>query len=348
MKKILVTGGTGYIGSHTVIELLQQGYEVIVYDNLSNSSNVVLDRISSITNSSINFIQGDIRDAERLNTVFKSNNFDSVAHFAGLKAVKESVEDPIIYYENNVYGTLQLLQIMIRHNVKKLVFSSSATVYGDTSELPFREDMPSGTPTNPYGNSKLIIENLLSDIQKSDKSWRIICLRYFNPVGAHPSGLIGEDPTGIPNNLMPIITQIALGRKEFLSVFGGNYPTTDGSAIRDYIHVVDLAKVHVVALEKCNKITGYHTVNVGTGKGYSVLEVLNAFEKVNKINIPYKIVDKRVGDIAISYADTKFAKKFLSWQPALNLYDMCKDSWNWQSRNPFGYVKKTLNKYDTL
>jgi UDP-glucose 4-epimerase len=338
MKKVLVTGGMGFIGSHTVVELLQGGFEAVIYDNLSNSSLTVLRRLSQITKMPITFIEGDIRDAGRLEDVFSHHNFDAVVHFAGLKAVNESLQDPVRYYNNNVFGTLQLMEVMTNHDVKTMVFSSSATVYGSDEKVPFREEMRAGTPSNPYGMSKLMIENILSDVQKADNSWKIICLRYFNPVGAHPSGLIGEDPRGVPNNLMPYLTQTAMGRRDVLSVFGGDYPTPDGSAIRDFIHVVDLARAHVAALQKCEVGTGFHIVNVGTGTGYSVFEVLQTFEKINKVKIPFKVVDRRDGDVAVSFADTQLAERFLSWRASLDLEAMCRDSWYWQCKNPAGFA----------
>ncbi len=334
---ILVTGGTGYIGSHTIVQMLETGYEVVVYDNLSNSSSASLDRVFEITGKRAKFIEGDIRDAKKLDEVFGHYQFDGVIHFAGLKAVGESVEQPILYYNNNVFGSLQLFEVMTKHNVKKIVFSSSATVYGDPIELPLHEGMPTGVPTNPYGMSKLMIENILADLYQADRSWRIARLRYFNPVGAHPSGLIGEDPIGIPNNLMPFITQTALGKREKLSVFGDDYPTQDGSGVRDYIHVVDLAKGHLAALEKCAEETGMHTVNLGTGEGYSVLQMIKAFERVNNVSVPYQIVDRRAGDVAQCYANTQFAKHHLRWEAKLGLDEMCRDSWLWQSNNPEGF-----------
>lgn len=337
---MLVTGGAGFIGSHTVVELLQGGYEAVVYDNLSNSSPVVFERLSQITRTPITFIEGDIRDAGRLDDVFRHHNFDAVVHFAGLKAVNESVREPVRYYNNNVFGTLQLLEVMTKHDVKTMVFSSSATVYGSGAKVPFREDMRSGEPSNPYGMSKLMIENILSDIQKADNSWQIICLRYFNPVGAHPSGLIGEDPRGVPNNLMPVITQTAMGRRDVLKIFGGDYPTPDGSAIRDYIHVVDLAEAHVAALQKCREGAGFHIVNVGTGRGYSVFEILRTFESINKVKIPFEVVNRRAGDAAVSFADTELAERFLSWRASLGLEAMCRDSWHWQLTNPAGFAEQ--------
>lgn len=338
MKKLLVTGGAGYIGSHTVVELLNAGYQVVVYDNLSNSSPISLDRVFQITGKRALLIEGDIRDKQKLDSVFSQHNFDAVIHFAGLKAVGESVEQPLCYYNNNVFGSLQLFDSMEMHGVKTIVFSSSATVYGDPVQLPLHEKMPTGIPTNPYGMSKLMIENILSDLYVSDDSWRIARLRYFNPVGAHPSGLIGEDPAGIPNNLMPFITQTALGKRKFLSVFGGDYPTPDGSGIRDYIHVVDLAKGHLAALNKCFYNSGLHTVNLGTGEGYSVLQMIGAFEKVNDVSVPYEIISRRAGDVAACYADTHYAKEYLGWECELGLDEMCRDSWYWQYQNPDGFT----------
>ena len=339
MKKLFVTGGAGYIGSHTVVELMEAGYDVVVYDNLSNSSPVALDRVYEITGKRVQFIEGDIRDKQKLNEVFAQNKFDGVVHFAGLKSVSESIGQPIRYFNNNVFGSLQLLESMSNHGVKTIVFSSSASVYGDPGELPLHEKMPTGVPTNPYGMSKLMVENILSDLYVSDDSWCIGRLRYFNPVGAHPSGLIGEDSSGIPDNLMPFITQTALRKREFLSIFGGDYPTLDGSGVRDYIHVVDLAKGHLASLEKCFSGTGIHTVNLGTGEGFSVLQVVEAFEKVNKVPVQYKIVNSRAGDVASCYANTEFAEGFLGWKAELSLEDMCRDSWRWQLSNPNGYVK---------
>jgi len=337
MNKILVTGGAGYIGSHTVVEVLEAGYEVVVYDNLTNSSPVSLERVTQITGKQVTFVEGDIRDKAALNSLFSVHAFDAVIHFAGLKAVGESVEQPLKYYKNNVYGSLQLLEVMTEHNVKTIVFSSSATVYGNPVELPLHEKMPTGIPTNPYGMSKLMIENILGDLYRADSSWRIARLRYFNPVGAHSSGLIGEDPMGIPNNLMPFITQTALGKLDELSIFGDDYPTVDGSGVRDYIHVVDLAKGHLAALRKLKESKSIITVNLGTGEGYSVLQLIAAFETVNKVKVPYKIVQRREGDVASCYADTSYAKELLNWEVNLGLNDMCRDSWNWQSNNPNGY-----------
>ncbi len=335
--KILVTGGAGYIGTHTLVELIENGYEPIVFDNFVNSSEKSLQRVEQITGKKISYVNGDIRNYDSLESVFSNHEFQGVIHFAGLKAVGESVEKPILYYENNVYGSLQLLKAMAAYNVKTIVFSSSATVYGDPISLPLDESMPTGKPTNPYGMSKLMIENILTDVHKNDKSWRIVNLRYFNPVGAHESGLIGEDPTGIPNNLMPFITQTATGKREKLSVFGGDYDTHDGTGVRDYIHVVDLAKGHIQALKKTEQESGLWTINLGTGTGYSVLDIIKAFEEVSNKKIPYEIVSRRPGDVASCYADPKFAKQILGWDAKLGLNDMCCDSWRWQSNNPNGY-----------
>jgi len=336
MSKVLVTGGAGYIGSHTIVELLNAGHEVVALDNLSNASPLSLDRVETITGKRSTFVEGDVRDTALLDKIFTSHSIDAVIHFAGLKAVGKSVDKPLEYYDNNVNGSLKLFHIMRKHDVKTIIFSSSATVYGDPVELPLKESMPTGVPTNPYGMSKLMIENILGDLYTSDPSWRIARLRYFNPVGAHDSGLIGEDPTGIPNNLMPYITQTALGKLTELSVFGGDYPTPDGSGVRDYIHVVDLAKGHLAALEKCQKDNGMHTVNLGTGQGYSVLEMIKTFEHVNGVKVPYKITDRRAGDVAACYADTTLAKQSLNWIAERGLDEMCRDSWNWQNKNPDG------------
>lgn len=335
--KILVTGGAGYIGTHTLVELIENGYEPIVFDNFVNSSEKSLQRVEQITDKKISYVNGDIRDYESLESVFSSYEFQGVIHFAGLKAVGESVEKPILYYENNVYGSLQLLKAMAAFNVKTMVFSSSATVYGEPVLLPLDESMPTGRPTNPYGMSKLMIENILTDVYENDKSWRIVNLRYFNPVGAHLSGLIGEDPTGTPNNLMSFITQTAIGKRKKLSIFGGDYDTHDGTGVRDYIHVVDLAKGHIKALQKTEEESGLWTVNLGTGTGYSVLDIIKAFEKVSSRKVPYEIVSRRPGDVALCYADPKYAKRILGWEAKLGLNDMCSDSWRWQSQNPNGY-----------
>ncbi len=336
--KVLVTGGAGYIGSHTLIQLIEHGYVPVVFDNLSNASLISLERVKQITGDSLSFVQGDIRDENALNDIFAEHEFDAVIHFAGLKAVGESVAKPIMYYENNVFGSLQLFKVMAFYDVKTIVFSSSATVYGDPVSLPLNEAMPTGKPTNPYGMSKLMIENILSDIYNSDNSWRIVNLRYFNPVGAHESGLIGEDPSGIPNNLMPFITQTATGKRAKLSIFGDDYDTHDGTGVRDYIHVVDLANGHIKALQKTDQGPGLWTVNLGTGVGYSVLDIVKAFGEASGKEIPYEIVDRRPGDVAACYANPNYAKEVLGWEAKLGLAEMCADSWRWQSMNPDGYV----------
>ncbi len=334
---ILVTGGAGYIGSHTVLELLQQGSEVIVLDNLSNSSSESLKRVKQITEKEITFYQGDVQDRECLDEIFKHHNIDSVIHFAGLKSVGESVAKPIEYYQNNVQGTLTLVDAMRDAGVFKLVFSSSATVYGNPASLPIREDFPVGGTTNPYGTSKLMVEMILQDIVKSDDRFALALLRYFNPVGAHKSGLIGEDPNDIPNNLLPYISQVAVGRLEKLSVFGDDYNTKDGTGIRDYIHVVDLALGHLKALERIADNTGAHIYNLGTGNGYSVLEMVNAFEKASGQAVPYQISPRRSGDIAACYAATEKAFNELGWQAERGIDEMMQDTWRWQSNNPNGY-----------
>lgn len=339
MKTILVTGGSGYIGSHTVLQLLEKNMQVVVLDNFSNSSAVSLARVEEITGKSAVLIKGDIRDSDCLHNIFTSHNIDSVIHFAGLKAVGESVEKPLKYYENNVYGSLNLCKVMGEHNVKNIVFSSSATVYGDPIELPLHEGLPTGTPTNPYGMSKLMVELMLTDMQKADPSWNVVLLRYFNPVGAHPSGKIGEDPNGIPNNLMPFITQVATGKREILSIYGNDYDTPDGTGVRDYIHVEDLANGHLKALDKIAEKCGLFTCNLGTGQGYSVLEMVKAFEKASEQNVPYKMVERRSGDVASCYADPSLADQQLNWRAEKGLQQMCEDSWRWQSNNPDGYPK---------
>ncbi|WP_422465503.1 UDP-glucose 4-epimerase GalE [Endozoicomonas sp. ALC013] len=335
-KKILVTGGAGYIGSHTCVELLNDGYDIIVLDNLSNSSQESLKRVQEITGKTLEFVKGDIRDHELLHSLFSNHEISSVIHFAGLKAVGESVSMPLAYYDNNVHGTLVLLEAMNQAKVKTLVFSSSATVYGDPASLPISEDFPTSA-TNPYGRSKLMIEEILQDLQVSDNSWRIALLRYFNPVGAHPSGRIGEDPNDIPNNLMPYISQVAIGKLDKLSVFGNDYPTHDGTGVRDYIHVVDLAIGHVRAIEKLQKTEGIHAWNLGVGKGYSVLEMVTAFEQASRQPVPYQIAPRRSGDIAACYANPDKALSELGWKAEKGLEDMVSDSWRWQSANPNGY-----------
>lgn len=333
---ILVTGGAGYIGTHTVVELLNAGHDVIVLDNLSNSSIEALNRVERITGKSVTFYQGDILNKALLQKVFNDHAIDSVIHFAGLKAVGESVAKPLKYYENNVTGTLILCQVMAEFQVKNLVFSSSATVYGDPASLPITEDFPTGA-TNPYGQSKLMVEHILADVHNADPSWNIARLRYFNPVGAHASGLIGEDPNDIPNNLMPFIAQVAVGKRTALSVFGNDYPTHDGTGVRDYIHVVDLANGHLKALAKLATKPGLVTYNLGTGQGYSVLDMVKAFEKACGNTIAYQIAPRRPGDIAACYADPTHAREGLGWQATHTLEDMANSSWHWQSTNPNGY-----------
>ncbi|WP_099328048.1 UDP-glucose 4-epimerase GalE [Clostridium paraputrificum] len=334
---ILVTGGAGYIGSHTSIELLQAGYDIVIVDNFCNSKPESLNRIEELTGKKPKFYEVDILEREGLNKVFDENNIEAVIHFAGLKAVGESVEKPIEYYENNISGTLVLCDVMRKHNVKKIVFSSSATVYGMNNKVPFSEDMPTASATNPYGSTKLFIEQILSDIYVSDNEWSVALLRYFNPIGAHESGRIGEDPNGIPNNLMPYITQVAVGKRKELSVFGNDYDTHDGTGVRDYIHVVDLAKGHLKAVGKVLSSNGVEAYNLGTGIGYSVLDVVNSFEKASGQKVPYKIVERRAGDIATCYADATKALRELGWKAEKNLDDMCRDSWRWQKNNPNGY-----------
>ena len=334
---ILVTGGAGDIGSHTSIELLQAGYDIVIVDNFCNSKPESLNRIEELTGKKPKFYEVDILDREGLNKVFDENNIEAVIHFAGLKAVGESVEKPIEYYENNISGTLVLCDVMRKHNVKKIVFSSSATVYGMNNKVPFSEDMPTASATNPYGSTKLFIEQILSDIYISDNEWSVALLRYFNPIGAHESGRIGEDPNGIPNNLMPYITQVAVGKRKELSVFGNDYDTHDGTGVRDYIHVVDLAKGHLKAVGKVLSSNGVEAYNLGTGIGYSVLDVVNSFEKASGQKVPYKIVERRAGDIATCYADATKALRELGWKAEKNLDDMCRDSWRWQKNNPNGY-----------
>lgn len=336
MKTILVTGGTGFIGSHTVLELLKEDYQVVVMDNLYNSKTESLNRVQKITGKEAKFHQLDLLDEDGLDRLFSAYEFDAVIHFAGLKAVGESVEKPLLYFKNNISGTINLCEAMKKYGVKNLVFSSSATVYGDPEKSPIPEDSPV-TSVNPYGRTKLTIEYILKDLYDSDQSWNIALLRYFNPVGAHESGLIGEDPNGIPNNLMPFVTQVAVGKLEKLRVFGNDYPTHDGTGVRDYIHVVDLAVGHLKALEKLENKPGVVTYNLGTGTGSSVLDVVKAFEKANDIEIPYEITARRPGDAAICYADPSKAEKELNWKAERNLVDMCRDAWNWQQKNPNGY-----------
>lgn len=335
--RILVTGGAGYIGSHTCLELLQATYEVIVLDNLINSKEESLRRVQELAGKTLEFRKVDLLDKIALNAVFDKSSIDAVIHFAGLKAVGESVTIPLPYYHNNVTGTLILCKVMETHKVKNLVFSSSATVYGDPHNVPIKEDFPL-SPTNPYGRAKLMIEEILRDLHRADEAWNIALLRYFNPVGAHPSGRIGEDPNGIPNNLLPYIAQVAVGKLPELSVFGNDYPTHDGTGVRDYLHVVDLAIGHIRALEKLTSNPGVVTYNLGTGRGYSVLEMVSAFEKASGKKIPYKIVGRREGDVASCYADPSKAKRELRWSADRGIDEMCADAWHWQYNNPDGYA----------
>lgn len=332
MKKILVTGGAGFIGSHTCVELLENGYEVIIMDNLCNSKRESIEKIEELTGKSVKFYEVDMLDHDKTSEIFENNEITSVIHFAGLKAVGESVEKPLEYYYNNISGTLNLLRVMKRYNCKTIVFSSSATVYGINNKAPYTEDMPTSA-TNPYGYTKVMIEQILKDLSISDNSWNVVSLRYFNPIGAHKSGLIGENPNGIPNNLVPYIAQVASGKLEKLKVFGNDYDTPDGTGVRDYIHVVDLAKGHIAALKYAEENCGFTPVNLGTGKGSSVLDVVAAYEKACGKNIPVEIVQRRSGDIDISYADTSLAKKLFNWEAKLTVDDMCKDSWNFTVKN---------------
>jgi len=335
---ILVTGGAGYIGSHTCLELLNAGYNVIVVDNLCNSHQESLNRVQELTGKTLTFYQADIRDSEALRMIFSKHSIDGVIHFAGLKAVGESTQKPLKYYENNVSGTLNLLQVMEEFDVRHLVFSSSATVYGDPHTTPIQENFPVGNVTNPYGRSKLMVEELLIDTAKADERWNFSILRYFNPVGAHKSGRIGEDPNGIPNNLMPYISQVAVGKLPHLNVFGDDYPTRDGTGVRDYIHVVDLALGHLAALKTHNKSQGVHTYNLGTGTGSSVLEMLKAFEAACGKTLPYQIQERRSGDIAECFADPSYAEEKLNWKATRSIEDMTEDTWRWQSNNPNGFL----------
>lgn len=337
MAKILVTGGAGYIGSHTCVELLNAGYEVVVLDNLCNSAAESLNRVQQLTQKSLTFIEGDIRDGQLLDQVFQQNSIDAVIHFAGLKAVGESQQIPLAYFDNNIAGSISLVQAMQRAQVFKLVFSSSATVYGENNPSPLNEEMPTGMPTNNYGYTKLIVEQLLEKLSVADERWSIALLRYFNPVGAHKSGQIGEDPQGIPNNLMPFVTQVAVGRREKLSIFGHDYDTVDGTGVRDYIHVVDLANAHLCALNNRLTAQGCRAWNIGTGNGISVLQVKDTFEQVNGVAIAFELAPRREGDVATCFADNARAVQELGWQPQYGLEDMLTDSWNWQKQNPNGY-----------
>lgn len=337
MAKILVTGGAGYIGSHTCVELLNSEHDVIVLDNLCNSSEESLNRVQQICGKTLTFVQGDIRDAQVLDQVFQQHHIDAVIHFAGLKAVGESQQIPLAYFDNNISGSIQLVQAMQRAGVFNLVFSSSATVYDEVNVSPLNEDMPTGMPSNNYGYTKLIVEQLLQKLSVADERWSIALLRYFNPVGAHKSGRIGEDPQGIPNNLMPFVTQVAVGRREKLAIFGNDYDTVDGTGVRDYIHVVDLANAHLCALNNRLMAKGCRAWNIGTGQGSSVLEVVKTFERVNHVPVAYSIEPRREGDVATSFADNSRAVQELDWKPQYTLEDMLADSWNWQKQNPNGY-----------
>ena len=337
-QNVLITGGTGFIGSHTYIALKNAGYTPIIFDNLSNSCHLVLDHLQKITHIKPEFIQGDVRDAELLKNVFLKYSINAVIHFAGLKAVGESVQEPLDYYNNNIHGTLTLLSVMKELDVKTLIFSSSATVYGNPHAVPIREDF-SRSATNPYGRSKLMIEEILEDLYQSDPRWNIACLRYFNPVGAHESGLIGENPRDIPNNLMPYIAQVAVGRREYLNIFGNDYPTEDGTGVRDYIHVMDLAEGHVAALKQLfSTSNNLLTVNLGTGKGVSVLQMIYEFEQASNKKIAYKYSERRPGDVAACWADVTLAERLFHWKAARSIKEMCEDTWRWQMMNPQGYI----------
>ena len=337
--RILVTGGAGYIGSHTCVELLDAGYEVVILDNLYNSSKKAVDRIEEITGKKVTFYENDMLDKEALENIFSKEKIDCVIHFAGLKAVGESVAKPLEYYKNNISGTLTLVEVMREHNCKNIIFSSSATVYGDPAFIPITEECPKGTPTNPYGWTKSMLEQILTDLHTADAEWNVILLRYFNPIGAHKSGMIGEDPKGIPNNLLPYVAQVAIGKLECVGVFGDDYDTPDGTGVRDYIHVVDLAIGHVKAIDKIKENPGVKVYNLGTGNGYSVLDVIKAFSKACGHDVPYQIKERRPGDIATCYADASLAKKELGWEAQFGIEEMCADSWNWQSKNPNGYAE---------
>ncbi len=334
---ILVTGGAGYIGSHTCIELLDAGYDLLVLDNFSNSKSESLKRVEKITSKTIQLIEGDVRNRDLLRNIFSSNKIDGVIHFAGLKAVGESVQKPLAYYDNNVFGSITLAEVMTEFNIHTLIFSSSATVYGEPKNLPISENFPVGNTTNPYGTSKLMVEQIYTDLVKSNSAWKIALLRYFNPVGAHSSGTIGEGPNDIPNNLMPYVSQVAVGRREKLTVFGNDYPTVDGTGVRDYIHVMDLAQGHVKALAWLQNQTGIHAFNLGTGQGNSVLEMVKAFESASGCKVPYQIAPRREGDVAEVYADVTKASQLLNWKAERDIDCMCRDAWLWQKNNPLGY-----------
>lgn len=340
MKNILITGGAGYIGSHTAVELLNKNYNVIVYDNLSNSSRISIDRVEEITGKKISFYEADILDKDKLKEVLVNEKIDVLIHCAALKSVGESVSKPLEYYHNNLTGTLTTLEAMKEVGCKNLIFSSSATVYGNPKNVPITEDFPKGECTNPYGWSKSMMEQIMIDLQKSDPDWKIVLLRYFNPIGAHKSGKIGEDPQGIPNNLLPYIAQVAVGKLDYLRVFGDDYDTVDGTGVRDYIHVVDLAKGHVCAIDKLDSLDGVSIINLATGNGYSVLEVVKAFEEASGRKVPYKIVGRREGDIAKCFADATKAYKVLGWKAENGIKEMCEDSWRWQKNNPNGYEER--------
>ncbi len=335
--KILLTGGAGFIGSHTLIELVAAGHEAVVVDNLYNSSPIALKRVEKIVGKQVPFYQTDVRDREGMNRVFAEHKFDACIHFAGLKAVGESVEKPLEYYENNMNGTFVLLDTMRKHGCKNIIFSSSATVYGDPAQIPITEECPKGRCTNPYGQTKSMLEEVMMDVQKADPEWNVVLLRYFNPIGAHQSGTIGENPNGIPNNLMPYITQTAIGKRKELGVFGNDYDTPDGTGVRDYIHVVDLARAHVAALQAIERKQGIAIYNIGTGRGYSVLDVVNAFMYANGVDVPYVFKPRRAGDIATCYCDPSKAKRELGWEAQYGIEEMCRDSWNWQRQNPNGF-----------
>ncbi len=343
MKKILVTGGAGYIGSHTLIELAAAGYEFVVADNFCNSNPESLKRVSELVGKEVKYYNADIRDKQAMEQVMQENDFFACIHFAGLKAVGESVAKPYEYYENNIAGTLVLIDVLRRHNCKNIIFSSSATVYGNPAMIPITEECPKGHCTNPYGQTKSMLEEIFMDIQKADPEWNIVLLRYFNPIGAHKSGRIGEDPNGIPNNLMPYITQVAVGKRAELGVFGNDYDTPDGTGVRDYIHVVDLANGHVKALQAIENGCGLAIYNLGTGQGYSVLDVVNAFMKVNNVPVPYVIKPRRPGDIATCYSNPAKAERELGWKAQFGIEEMCRDSWNWQKNNPDGYKCQGIN-----